>query len=97
MSLASSGLPNSSASPSVGGSRPVSIFMVVVLPQPFEPRKPNISPRSIVKLTWSTAVNRRNGGSGRAPMMIGSRVENSARRDLECVVTLRAALPAAAR
>ena len=42
--------------PSVAGSRPVSIFIVVVLPQPFEPRKPKISPRSIVKLTWSTAV-----------------------------------------
>ena len=30
---------------------PVSIFIVVVLPQPFEPRKPKISPRSMVKLT----------------------------------------------
>ena len=30
--------------------------MVVVLPQPLEPRKPKISPRSIRKLTWSTAV-----------------------------------------
>ena len=50
-SLASSGRPNSSASPSLAGSRPVSIFIVVVLPQPFEPRKPKISPRSIVKLT----------------------------------------------
>ncbi|OIQ65438.1 hypothetical protein GALL_530040 [mine drainage metagenome] len=56
MSLASSAFPNSSASPAVGGSRPVSIFMVVVLPQPFEPTKPKISPRSIVKLTRSTAV-----------------------------------------
>ena len=35
---------------------PVSIFMVVVLPQPFEPRKPKISPRSMRKLTWSTAT-----------------------------------------
>ena len=38
------------------GSKPVSIFIVVVLPQPFEPTKPKISPRSMVKLTWSTAV-----------------------------------------
>ena len=30
--------------------------MVVVLPQPLEPRKPKISPRSISKLTLSTAV-----------------------------------------
>ena len=29
---------------SLAGSRPVSIFMVVDLPQPFEPRKPKISP-----------------------------------------------------
>jgi hypothetical protein len=32
-----------SASPSLGASNPVSIFMVVVLPLPFEPRKPKIS------------------------------------------------------
>jgi hypothetical protein len=30
--------------------------MVVVLPQPLEPRKPKISPRSMRKLTRSTAV-----------------------------------------
>src|SRR5512135_2925019 len=56
MSLASIGRPNSRASPSLAGSRPVSIFIVVVLPQPFEPTKPKISPRSMVKLTRSTAV-----------------------------------------
>ena len=38
------------------GSKPVSIFIVVDLPQPFEPRKPKISPRPIVKLTRLTAV-----------------------------------------
>ncbi len=38
------------------GSSPVSIFMVVVLPQPLEPRKPKISPRRMRKLTRSTAV-----------------------------------------
>ena len=32
-------------------SKPVSIFIVVLLPQPLEPRKPKISPRSIRKLT----------------------------------------------
>ena len=56
MSRASGGAPNSSASPSVGANRPVSIFIVVVLPQPLEPTKPKISPRSMVKLTRSTAV-----------------------------------------
>ncbi len=30
--------------------------MVVVLPQPVEPRKPKISPRRMRKLTWSTAT-----------------------------------------
>ncbi len=51
MSLASTGSPNSQACPSVGGSRPHSIFIVVDLPQPLAPRKPKISPRSIRKLT----------------------------------------------
>ena len=48
---ASTELPNSVAVPSVGGSSPVSIFIVVDLPQPFEPRKPKISPRSIDSVT----------------------------------------------
>ncbi len=55
-------LPNSRAVPSLTGSNPVSIFMVVVLPHPFEPRKPKISPFLIRKLTSSTAtkpLNRR--------------------------------------
>ena len=46
--------------PSVGGSRPVSIFIVVVLPQPLEPKNPKISPRSILNSTWSTAVKAPN-------------------------------------
>ena len=46
----------SSASPLLGVSSPVSIFMVVVLPQPFDPTKPKISPRLMAKLTRSTAV-----------------------------------------
>ena len=45
--MASIGRPNSSASPSLAGNNPVSIFIVVVLPQPFEPTKPKISPRSM--------------------------------------------------
>ena len=45
MSLEPIGLPNSFAQPSVAGRKPVSIFIVVDLPQPFEPRKPKISPR----------------------------------------------------
>ena len=56
MSRASTTLPKSLAWPSVASSRPVSIFMVVDLPQPLEPRKPKISPRRIRKLTRSTAV-----------------------------------------
>ena len=46
--------------PEVGLSRPVSIFMVVVLPQPLEPKKPNISPFLIVKLADLTAVKSPN-------------------------------------
>ena len=41
-------------------SNPVIIFMVVVFPQPFEPRKPKISPRSMRTLTWSTATKSPN-------------------------------------
>ena len=33
------------------GSKPVSIFMVVDLPQPLEPKKPKISPRWMRKST----------------------------------------------
>ena len=42
MSPGSSRFPNSRASPTLGVSSPVSIFIVVVLPLPFEPRKPNL-------------------------------------------------------
>ena len=45
MSFEPIGLPNSFAQPSVAGRNPVSIFIVVDLPQPLEPRKPKISPR----------------------------------------------------
>ncbi len=50
-SLASTFRPNSRASPALAGRRPVSIFIVVVLPQPFDPMNPKISPRSIWKST----------------------------------------------
>ncbi len=60
MSFDPMGAPNSFAPPLVAGSRPVSIFIVVDLPQPFEPRKPKISPRPMRMLTWSTAVKSPN-------------------------------------
>src|SRR5690625_794427 len=50
------GCPSKEALPSVGGNNPVSIFMVVDLPQPLEPRKPKISPLNTSRLTSSTAV-----------------------------------------
>ncbi|MNH19372.1 hypothetical protein D3C79_791050 [compost metagenome] len=55
-SLAFTGRPSRVALPSLAGIRPVSTFMVVVLPQPLEPRKPKISPRPMAKLTLFTAV-----------------------------------------
>ena len=42
--------------PSVGRLRPHSIRIAVVLPAPFAPRNPKISPRPTSKLMWSTAV-----------------------------------------
>ena len=41
--------------PDVGAMRLVSIRMVVVLPAPFGPRKPNTSPSAISKVSRSTA------------------------------------------
>src|SRR5262249_43861597 len=49
MSSAPIGFPKSLAEPSLTGRSPVSIFMVVVLPEPLEPRKPKISPRAMRK------------------------------------------------
>ena len=54
------GLPYNLAQPEVVGRSPVSIFIVVDLPQPFEPRKPKISPRAIRKLTLLTAMKSPN-------------------------------------
>src|SRR5262245_61726578 len=52
--------PATVASPEVGGSRPVSILIVVVLPAPFGPRKPNTSPGWTSSVTWSTATKSPN-------------------------------------
>ena len=60
MSFEPIGSPNSLHVPLVAGRKPTSIFMVVDLPHPFEPRKPKISPRGILKLTWSTATKSPN-------------------------------------
>ena len=54
------GWPKSWHVPLVAGRKPTSIFIVVDLPQPFEPRKPKISPGGILKLTWSTATKSPN-------------------------------------
>src|SRR5207247_1719766 len=47
--------PPTETLPSVGGMNPVIIRMVVDLPAPFGPRKPNTSPRSIENEIPSTA------------------------------------------
>src|SRR6266550_4512559 len=49
--------PATRAWPAVGARSPYSMRVVVDLPEPFAPTKPNTSPRSIRKLTLSTAVN----------------------------------------
>ena len=67
----------------VGGSSPVSIFMVVVLPQPFEPTKPKISPRSMVKLTWSTAVKSPKRRVRSRATMTGASPASRARRNVQ--------------
>src|ERR1700752_2883263 len=48
-------MPAIRARPSVGESRPAAIRMVVVLPAPFGPIKPKISPCSTARLRSSTA------------------------------------------
>ena len=49
--------PSTSTSPDVASTRPSSIRTVVVLPEPFAPRKPNTSPRRTSRSTPSTAVS----------------------------------------
>jgi len=48
--------PMTRAMPEVGKSKPHSIFSVVVLPAPFGPRNPTISPCSMQNETASTAM-----------------------------------------
>src|SRR5579884_3911394 len=48
--------PATVARPEVGGMKPARIRMVVVLPAPFGPRNPRISPRLTRNEIWSTAV-----------------------------------------
>src|SRR5271167_35656 len=48
--------PPTIARPDVGRSNPVRILIVVVLPAPLGPKKPNISPGATAKLMPSTAV-----------------------------------------
>ena len=63
--------PTGTPRPMSPASNPVSIFIVVVLPQPFGPRNPKISPRPIAKLTLSTAVKSPNRQvSSRAAMTV---------------------------
>src|ERR1035438_8383877 len=52
--------PATWARPDVGFSRPQSMRMVVDLPAPFGPRKPNTSPLRIVRLMRSTATKSPN-------------------------------------
>jgi hypothetical protein len=49
--------PPTRASPEDGGKRVVSILIVVLLPAPLEPSKPNTSPALAVRVRESTAVN----------------------------------------
>ena len=48
--------PNTIAMPPAGLSNVVSMRIVVVLPAPFGPRSPNVSPAEICRLTRSTAT-----------------------------------------
>ena len=95
MSQASSGDREGAPRPSVGGSRPVSIFIVVLLPQPLDPRKPKISPRSMRKLTWSTAVNLPNRCVRPSASMAGGPSDVTARGDDDGLDGRRASRPAA--
>ena len=48
--------PNTLIRPSIGLSRVTSIRMVVVLPAPFGPSRPKVSPGWMARSTWSTAT-----------------------------------------
>ena len=49
--------PDTRATPEVGFKSVVSIIIVVLLPAPFGPRNPKISPSSTLSEMLSTAVN----------------------------------------
>ena len=49
--------PSSSTVPAVGSRSPIIMRMVVVLPAPLRPRKPNTMPASIAKVRSSTATS----------------------------------------
>src|SRR3990172_3899519 len=49
-------MPATTTSPASGSRRPATMEIEVVLPAPFGPRRPNVSPSSIVKPTPPTAV-----------------------------------------
>ncbi len=49
------GLPRTSISPLVANTRPSSMRITVVFPDPFGPRKPYLSPSRTSRSTWSTA------------------------------------------
>ncbi len=75
------GLPSTQTSPPSRGSRPQIIEIVVVLPAPFGPRSPYVSPAAISKPTPPTArrlpnvlrrpAQRRTGSPGAAPAVQG--------------------------
>ena len=58
---AATSMPATLALPDVGSTRVVSTPMVVVLPAPLGPSRPNTSPRSTVKEMPSTALAGRSG------------------------------------
>jgi hypothetical protein len=65
-------MPSSRMLPALGVSRPISIRMVVLLPEPFGPRKAKITPRSTSRSMPSTAVNSPKRRVSPRARMIGS-------------------------
>ena len=65
-------MPSSAISPAVGVSSPISIRMVVLLPDPLAPRNAKITPGSTEMSTASTAVKSPNFRVSPRARMIGS-------------------------
>src|SRR5579859_2812748 len=61
--------PATRAAPLVGSSRVHNMRMVVDLPAPLGPSRPNTSPRGTCKLTPATAVNQRGVFYRRDPLL----------------------------